>query len=173
MPNTLSGWPATKSGKPAALKTFQIPGTIIPSNPVGRRLTLRKDVGAYLVALAADFNKKIMKLNKNTGGYNYREARNGNGKLSDHAAGIAIDINWDVLRQGDRTCLSAKQFDVLINLVKEYDGVGWGGFYGGGLKGRSNMFDPMHFYLNNPDPEFYIKKMKDMGINPSNGVRKS
>lgn len=171
MPNTLSGWPAVKNGKPAALKTFQIPGTISPSAPTGRRVTLRKDVGGYLVAFTADFNKKVMKLNKNTGGYNYREARSGDG-ISDHAAGTAIDINWDVLRQGDRECLTQKQIDALLALIKEYEGIGWGGFWGGGLKGRSNMFDPMHFYLGETNPQYYLNHMKRMNIN-ANGVRKS
>ena len=64
---TLSGWLAVKPGTPNTLKTFTIPGTISPKNPTGRRLTVRGDVGPYLVAFASEFHKRIMPLNKYTG----------------------------------------------------------------------------------------------------------
>lgn len=164
---TLSGWPAIKPGTPNMLKTFAIPGTKTAKNPIGRRMTVRKDVGPYLVAFASEFNKRVMPLNKNTGGYNYRQARNAN-NLSDHAGGVAIDINWDVLGQNNRKSLTKAQHAEILKMLKEYPGIGWGGFYGGGLAGDGSMYDPMHFYLEKNNAEFYLKAMAKKGID-SNG----
>lgn len=172
MTYTLSGWPAIPSSTRANLKTFTIPGTITIKNPKGRRLTVRSDVGPYLVAFASEFNKLIMPLNKNTGAYNYREARNGNGKLSDHAAGVAMDLNWDILKQADRESLTTEQYTKLVKLVEAYPRLGWGGYYGGGIKGRSPMYDPMHFFLADNDYKFYMNQMKQKGISPSGKISK-
>lgn len=166
---TLSGWLAVKPGTPDVLKTFVIPGTITPKNPTGRRLTVRKDVGPYLVAFASEFHKRIMPLNKYTGAYNYRQAR-GASKLSDHAGGVAMDINWNVLAQGSRDCLTKKQYDDLVALIEEYPGLGWGGYYGGGK--NSPYYDPMHFYLNqNNNVKFYQEKMKNKGIDSKGKIK--
>lgn len=168
---TLSKWPAIKPGTPNMLKTFIIPGTITPKNPTGRRLTVRKDVGPYLVAFASEFHKRIMPLNKNTGAYNYREARNANG-LSDHAGGVAMDINWNVLVQGNLYSLSEKQYEDLVELIKEYPKLGWGGYYGGGRVKRNKMYDPMHFFLADSDADVYLKHMKEKGIDSKGRIKK-
>jgi len=168
---TLSGWPAVKAGTPNVLKTFAIPGTKSASNPVGRRLTVRKDVGPYLVAFASEFNKRVMPLNKYTGAYNYRQARNAS-KLSDHAAGVAMDINWNVLGQGNRKSLTEEQYNEVIQLLNEYPGMGWGGFYGGGIKGRSPMYDPMHFFLAENNADYYLAQMKKKGIDKNGKIKK-
>ncbi len=86
MATSINGWPAP----PAKLKTFQVPGT-------KRRMTLDSDAGPVLVALAADYHKLIRPIDKGTvddGGYNYRPARNASSRLSNHASGTAVDLNW-------------------------------------------------------------------------------
>lgn len=175
MPNTpartLSGWPAVPPGTPNVLNTFTIPGTITPKNPRGRRLTVRKDVGPYLVSFAAEFNKRVMKLNENTGAYNYRQARNAT-KLSDHAAGVAMDINWNVLNQGNRNSLTKEQYAEIEKLLDEYYGIGWGGYYGGGIKGKGSTYDPMHFYLSSSNPNIYLEKIKEKGIDSKGRIKK-
>lgn len=168
---TLSGWPAIKPGTPNVLRTFTIPGTITPKNPTGRRLTVRNDIGPYLVAFASEFHKRVMPLNKYTGAYNYRPARN-SPKLSDHAAGVAMDINWNVLAQGNRKSLTKEQYDEIIKLLDEYPNMGWGGFYGGGISGKSPMYDPMHFFLANNNIEYYVKQMEKKGIDAKGRIKK-
>ena len=166
---TLSGWAAVKPGTPNMLKTFVIPGTINAKNPVGRRLTVRKDVGPYLVAFASEFHKRVMPLNKYTGAYNYRQARNST-KLSDHSAGVAMDINWNILAQGKIDSLTDKQYDELLQLIKEYPGLGWGGFYGGGRRRMNPMYDPMHFFLAENNEKYYLDQMKKKGIKPNGKI---
>lgn len=168
---TLSGWPAVKPGTPNTLKTFVIPGTVTPKNPTGRRLTVRQDVGPYLVAFASEFHKRIMPLNKYTGAYNYRQARNAN-KLSDHAAGVAMDINWNILAQGNIQSLTDDQHAALVELLNEYPNMGWGGFYNGGRRKMNPMYDPMHFFLADNNTEFYLEQMKKKGIDAKGKIRK-
>lgn len=86
MAKSLNGWAAPAKN----LKTFDIPGT-------DRRVTLDKDAGRVLVALAADYHKTVRKIDVGTwdeGGYNNREARQAAGKASNHASGTAVDLNW-------------------------------------------------------------------------------
>jgi hypothetical protein len=168
---TLSGWPAVPAGTPNVLNTFTIPGTITPKTPRGRRLTVRKDVGPYLVSFAAEFNKRVMKLNEYTGAYNYRQARNSS-KLSDHSGGVAVDINWNVLNQGNRKSLTKEQHAEIVKMLDEYPGMGWGGYYGGGINGRSPMYDPMHFFLDNNNAEYYLNQMKKKGIDSKGRIKK-
>lgn len=168
---TLSGWPAVKPGTPKRLKTFTIPGTISPKNPTGRRLTVREDVGPYLVAFASEFHKRIMPLNKYTGAYNYRQARNAN-KLSDHAAGVAMDINWNILAQGKLDSLTEKQYQDLLVLLNEYPNMGWGGFYGGGRRKMNPMYDPMHFFLAENNADYYLEQMRKKGIDSKGRIKK-
>jgi len=71
------------------LRTFDIPGA-------KRRVTLDADAGRILVALAADYDRTVRRIDVGTwdeGGYNNRQARNANA-LSNHASGTAIDLNW-------------------------------------------------------------------------------
>ena len=71
------------------LRTFDIPGT-------KRRVTLDADAGRILVALAADYDATVRRIDVgpwDEGAYNNRQARNA-AALSNHASGTAIDLNW-------------------------------------------------------------------------------
>ena len=86
MTTSLNGWPVP----PKQLKTFKVPGA-------NRRLTLDKDAGRILVALAADYHKTVRKIDigrVDDGGYANRDANGAPGKKSNHASGTAIDLNW-------------------------------------------------------------------------------
>lgn len=86
MTESLNGWPVP----PQKLKTFKVPGA-------NRRLTLDKDAGRVLVALAADYHKTVRSIDQgrvDDGGYNDRNATLAPGKKSNHASGTAIDLNW-------------------------------------------------------------------------------
>jgi hypothetical protein len=87
MPVSINGWPVlpTNSSK---LKTFTIPGT-------NRKITLRADIAPILLALAAEYDKKIASVDGGTfddWGYAYRGA-NASSKWSDHSSGTAMDLN--------------------------------------------------------------------------------
>ena len=83
---SLNSWPAP----PPKLKTFQVPGA-------NRRLTCDADAGRILVALAADYHATVRAIDVgqvDDGGYNYRPAAGNTRRLSNHASGTAIDLNW-------------------------------------------------------------------------------
>jgi hypothetical protein len=86
MTTSLNGWPVP----PKELKRFKVPGTL-------RKLTLDKDAGRILTAIAADYHKTVRPIDigpVDEGGYNNRDANGAPGKKSNHASGTAIDLNW-------------------------------------------------------------------------------
>lgn len=162
MATSLSGWPGIYSGDPR-LKTFTIPGTASKALPRGRRVTLRADVGPYLVAAAAEWNRRIDTLNEYTGGHIYRNARFSD-RLSDHAAGTALDLSWNKFPMGKRGTMSKSQIREVRKIMDEFEGMAWGGEWGGGPDGDGHTYDPMHIYLEKNDISFYLNKMNEMGI---------
>lgn len=83
---TLNGWAAP----PFHLKVFKVPGA-------NRKLTLDEDAGRLLTAVAADYHATVRKIDVGSiddGGYAFREANGAPGKISNHASGTAIDLNW-------------------------------------------------------------------------------
>lgn len=162
MATTLSGWPGIHSGD-SRLKIYTIPGTKTKDLPMGRRVTLRRDVGHYLVAVAAEWHKRIDPLNKYTGGHIYRAARFSS-SLSDHAAGTAIDLSWDKFPMAKRGTLTKSQLREIEKIKSEFPGIGWGGDWGGGPNGTGHTYDPMHWYLTENDPTFYVEKARQLGI---------
>lgn len=124
MGKSLNGWPAPCQ----YLKTFTIPGT-------KRRVTLDRDAGRLLVALAADYHRTVRKIDVgpwDEGGYSYRQARNASA-LSNHASGTAVDLNWSeegALNSswGKRFFAQAKTKLALAALKRRYGPiVQWGG----------------------------------------------
>ena len=86
MTTSLNGWPVP----PKKLKLFKVAGA-------DRRLTLDKDAGRALAALASDYHKTVRAIDKgkvDDGGYNDRDAAGAPGRKSNHASGTAIDLNW-------------------------------------------------------------------------------
>ena len=159
---TLSGWAGILSGD-ERLKTFTIPGTVTKQLPKGRRVTVREDVGPYLVAVAAEWHKRVDPLNSNTAGHVYRQARLST-TLSDHAAGTAIDVSWDKFPMGKKGTLTKKQLAEIEKIKKEFPGIGWGGDWGGGPYVGDKSYDPMHWYLPKNDIAYYREQMKKLGI---------
>lgn len=125
MAKSLNGWAAPAQN----LKTFDVPGT-------KRRLTLDKDAGRVLVALAADYHKTVRPIDIgpwDEGGYNNREARISAGNLSNHASGTAVDLNWSEegaqgSAWGKRFFAQAKTKAAIAVIKKRYGKVvQWGG----------------------------------------------
>lgn len=159
---TLSGWPGIYSGD-ERLKTFTIPGTVTKQLPRGRRVTVREDVGPYLVAVAAEWHKRVDPLNANTAGHIYRQARLST-TLSDHSAGTAIDVSWDKFPMGKGGTLTKKQLREIEKIKDEFPGIGWGGDWGGGPSVADRSYDPMHWYLPKNDISYYREQMKKLNI---------
>ena len=125
MSQSLNGWTAPAKN----LKTFDIPGT-------KRRVTLDEDAGRLLVALAADYHATVRKIDVGTwdeGGFNNRDARLAAGRLSNHASGSAIDLNWSEegamgSAWGKKFFAQAKTKAAMAVLKKRYGSVlQWGG----------------------------------------------
>lgn len=122
---SLNRWPVP----PRELKTFKVPGA-------NRRLTLDKDAGRVLVALAADYHRLVRPIDKgrvDEGGYNPRNAALTPGQLSNHASGTAIDLNWSEegalgSKWGREFFATAKAKAGLAVLRRRYGSVvAWGG----------------------------------------------
>jgi hypothetical protein len=83
-------------------------------------------------ALLNDLEAAGYGIGKNSGGYNYRTIA-GTNKLSNHAFGNAIDLNWDRNARGTRGDIPA---DLARQLAQKH-GMTWGGDW--------KNPDPMHF----------------------------
>ena len=161
MGTSLNGWPAP----PEKLKVFKIPNC-------NRRLTLDKDAGRLLTALAADYHETVRPLDigpTDEGGYAYREAMGAAGRLSNHASGTAIDLNWrEEGAQGSK--IGALFFNKVknrkaINAIKSRYGrwVDWGGDW------RAKEY--MHWEIKpGVNRVMVLNACKQLGIN-ANGVR--
>ena len=139
-PTSINRWPVIRPGQ-SGLHTFHIPGT-------KRRVTLQRDAGPVLVALAADYHRDIKPIDVGTvdeGGYNYRPSRVSS-RWSNHASGTAIDINWS--KEGSQAAWTERFWrrkdhrQQIQRLMKVYGPiVNWGGGW------HARYRDPMHFEI--------------------------
>lgn len=138
MSKTIHGWDVINGWGDARLETFKIPGT-------RRKMTLRYDVGPYLIAFAAEYHKLVMPID--TGAFDdwsYHPPRLGraSSSISDHSGGVAIDLNAvGEGRQGRRLSWFLAhpiKYANLRRLLRKYKLLEWGGDY-------KNFVDPMHF----------------------------
>jgi hypothetical protein len=101
--------------------------------PDGAKFRVARKVAPQFNAFLTDLHGTGYKLNPNkSGGYNYRTIA-GTPKLSQHAYGNAIDLNWDKNPYG------SKRFDLPANVgeIAAKHGIAWGGTW--------KNPDPMHF----------------------------
>lgn len=132
---TLLGFPLLQT-RTSALGTFLVPETTI-------RLTVARQIAPLLIGVARDFNREVEPLKPGQcGGWNPRKIR-GSEKWSEHAFGLAIDLNWLLHQQGRRNTFTSKQRDKIHEILGRYAYKGtrvlrWGGDY-------STTPDDMHF----------------------------
>lgn len=165
MTQTIHGWDVIPDGGDHRLRLFTIPGT-------SRKIKLRKDVGPYLVAFAADYHKQIASIDEGTfDDWGWAPVRKGNAssKVSDHCGGVAMDLN--ATKEGSQGSGSLKFWSNPIKrtklalLRKRYSLLEWGGDY------SSANRDPMHWV-----PKYGVNQLKiadaikKLGIN-KDGVR--
>ena len=162
---TINGWPVIASGNDERLRLFTIPGT-------KRKLRLRRDVGPYLVAFAAEYHQQIAPIDEGTfDDWAWSPVRDGraSSKISDHCAGVAIDLNatkegsqskwnkWWVTHPLKRARLN--------KMLKKYHLLEAGINY-------KRFWDPMHFVIKNPDPKQVRAEMKQLGITAAGNIKK-
>lgn len=165
MGTTIHGWPVIEQGNDPRLELFRVPGT-------NRKLRLRKDLGPYLIAFAAEYHKVIAPIDNGTfDDWAWCPPRDGRASsgTSDHCGGVAIDIN--ATKEGSQGGASLTWWSSpirrakLATLRKRYKLLEWGGDY-------KRFRDPMHWTFKTGVKAPEIKaEMKRLGIN-GNGVRK-
>jgi hypothetical protein len=108
--------------------------------PDGAKFQVARKVAPQFNAFLTDLHGTGYKLNpKVSGGYNYRTIA-GTPKLSQHAYGNAIDLNWDKNPYG------SKRSDLPANIgeIAAKHGIAWGGTW--------KNPDPMHFEVSSLTP---------------------
>jgi hypothetical protein len=162
---TIHGWDVIPKGDDPRLKLFTIPGT-------DRKIRLRKDVGPYLVAFAAEYHQKIAPIDKGTfDDWGWCPLRDGRASSfpSDHCGGVALDLNATKEGAQNRSNVSwwknpvrAAKFSALR---KKFHLLEWGGSY-------TKAYDPMHHTFNfGVGSASVLVEMKKLGIMPSGKIR--
>lgn len=137
---TIHGWPAITRSSDKRLRSIAIPGV------ANRKLLVRSDVGPYLVAFAAAYHQAIAPLDVGTfDDWSWSPLRDGRaapGQVSDHCAGVALDLN--ATREGSQGSGSLTFWRSpiartrLARLRKTFRLLEWGGDY-------KRFRDPMHW----------------------------
>ena len=164
MTTTINGWKVIDKGNSPMLKLFTVPGT-------KRKLLLRKDVGPYLVAFAADYHKQIAPIDEGTfDDWAWAPPRKGNAssKISDHCGGVAIDLNATKEGSQSKSNVWWAKHPIkaarMRRLLHKYTLLEWGGNY-------KNFYDPMHLVIKKPDVAAVRAEMKRLGITPTGRQR--
>ena len=163
-PLTIHSWAVIPDRGDRRLKSFTVPGT-------GRKMLLRKDVGPYLIAFVAEYHKRIAPIDVGTfDDWAWCPPRTGRASshISDHCAGVAIDVN--ATAEGSQGPGSLKFWRNPVKaarlkaLRKEFSLLEWGGDY------KSHR-DPMHWTFRYGVKETAVMaEIKRLGID-SNGER--
>jgi hypothetical protein len=162
---TIHGWDVIEDRSDPRLRQFDIPGT-------ERGIRLRKDVGPYLVAFAAEYHKVIAPIDKGTfDDWGWSPLRKGRASshTSDHCGGVAMDLN--ATAEGSQGSGSLKFWANPIKktrlalLRKRYSLLEFGGDYSAANR------DPMHWTFDwGVNRTIVAVAMKKLGIN-SDGIR--
>ena len=145
-----NGWKASKNQVLIGIKQFTVPGT-------DRKFRLQKHAGKILVQVAKEFHERVEPIDEGTfddWGYAYREVRFGNGDLSNHASGTAIDLNATKHPLGKMNTFTKPQQKIIREICSKY-GVRWGGDF--------KRPDDMHFEIIET-PKQVKARIKDMGL---------
>lgn len=164
MAKTIKGWDVIPKMNDPRLKLFTVPGT-------KRKLRLRKDVGGYLIAFAAEYNRVIAPIDKGTfDDWSWTAPRTGraSSKISDHCGGVAIDLN--ATKEGSQSKSNVWWVNHPVKalrmkrLLRQYNLLEWGGNY-------KNFYDPMHFCIHTPNVATVKREMLRLGITPAGNIR--
>lgn len=161
---TIHGWPVIREWGDPLLAEFTVPGT-------KRKLRLRKDVGGYLVAFAAEYHAKIRPIDRGTfDDWAWTAPRKGNAssKISDHCGGVAIDLNATAEGSQSKSNtwwkLNPVKALTLRKMLRKYHLLEWGGDY-------RTFYDPMHFVIDTPSVTAVKAEMKRLSIRPDGTLK--
>lgn len=105
------------------------------TSPGGAKVTVNANYADRFAGLLADLERNGVSINQTeTGGYNDRNIR-GSSKLSNHAHGTAVDVNWNENARGSRGNIDP---ELARSIASK-----WGAEWGGDWKNP----DPMHFEI--------------------------
>lgn len=147
---TLDGWTALNYGDPA-LRKFSVAGA--PNIQAGGLWLLERDgIGQYMADFAAAYQAHPAlgggRLDLNIG-YSYGHALRdtASGKVSNHSAGVAMDLRHDEdgfpLREYEYTA-SKEEKQAIESLLQRFSKIEWGGGWDPG------SIDEMHFEIESP-----------------------
>jgi len=141
---SVNKWPASPNPAEIGIREFTVNLTSGP-----KTLQLADAAGPALVAMIEWWDQNIEPVTQ-LGSYNYREIRGyeGTGKVSNHASGTAVDINWDKHPLGARGTIPAEKLDGLRARARELQ-LRWGGDYSG-------RADEHHIEVNVPPALFQL-----------------
>lgn len=163
---TINGYPVLHAGD-GRLRKFTVPGT-------NRVMTLRWDVGPYLIAYASEYHRLVRPIDRGTfDDWSWSPLRDGRAsdKPSNHCSGTAIDLN--ATGEGSQGAagrswwktnpIKLAQFKRLQRKYKLLEfGFNWTKFY-----------DPMHAEIRKGvSPEMVTKEMARLGINKQGVIGK-
>lgn len=120
-----NGWPASPDPGAVDIIPFSV------TTKAGKKFSFKvaRQAAAKILAMIDFWDKNIEPVTQ-LGVYNYREIRGkeGTGKLSNHASGTAVDINWDKHPLGATGTVTADQ---ALRITQTAAGLGmrWGGNY--------------------------------------------
>jgi hypothetical protein len=120
-----NGWPASANQSEIGIGVFTVIGGLKPV-----RLRCAGAVAPLLVAACKEWHKSVEKLEPGeVQGYAYRDVRGGNGTLSNHASGTAVDIWPSRHPQGDKDGnFTPAQRKAVLDICAKY-GLRSGGTY--------------------------------------------
>lgn len=133
-----NGWPASANQADIDIAVFTVVAGIRPV-----RIRCARAVAPLLVAACKQWHKTVEKLEPGeVQGYAFRDVRGGNGTLSNHSSGTAVDIWPSKHPQGSKDGnLSKTQQESILALCKQF-GLRSGGTY------KNAKPDWMHLEIN-------------------------
>jgi hypothetical protein len=143
MPTSSNGWKASANQADIDIKVF----TVIPGiKPI--KVRCASAVAALLIPALKEWHRRVEKLEPGeVQGYAYRDVRGGNGTLSNHASGTAVDIWPSRHPQGDKDGnFTPAQRAAVLEICTKY-GLRSGGTY------KNAKPDWMHIEVNVSPPQ--------------------
>lgn len=133
-----NGWEASVDQSKIGIGVFTVVAGLRPV-----KLRCASAVAPLLIAACKEWHKRVEKLEPGeVQGYAYRDVRGGNGTLSNHASGTAVDIWPSRHPQGSRTGnLTLEQRNAILDICSKY-GLRSGGTY------KTAKPDWMHIEIN-------------------------